>query len=371
MLKHTLIESVSIGDILTPSPIGALVLRCEKDMPTTQHHGASLVQFATMIGALFVSEATTPFSLKAAETIPAHIPSLPPPRTCAPEDRAPFTEHELALFSPYLHHLPARALPPELTKGLILEGKMSAHRDGIVLDQKHLIFVSWDAQGVLFQKSALRQPSKSHTGVVALRTKVIASTSASGELAHTVQQISTLISFLPTSVDGIQHHVRVDPHTWLDRRGVRGCNWQGLDFLFKPNNYLPDASIAVSASRLIPVSTQVYQATIRRAFALGHQGKPYHVLSSATPNQDTENCITGVAGILDEIPGARRLHSTGPLRGQEATDYVARYIVAADGLQPNSRGYYDAPQDNWIMREFLRAVPSARTGILWYSLHRN
>ena len=332
---------------------------------------ASLLHCATLAGALFASEAVVFTAAQATGPNPIPTPNLLPPRTFPGETSALFSERELSLLSPYLQHLPTRMLAPELTKNLILAGKMTPERSGVVLDQKHLMFVSWDAQGVVFQKSVFRQPSKSHSGVVALRTKVIASSSDSGELTHSLHQIATVISFLPTSVDAINDNVRVEPQTLIDRRGVNGCNWQGLDFLFKPNNFLPGPSIAVSASRIIPVNDLVYQAAVRRAFVLDNQGRPYHVLSSVSPNQNTENCITAVAGILDHIPGASRLFSTGPLRGQEATDYVARHILAASGVLPNDRGLYDTPQDNWLVGEFLHALPSARTGVLWYSLQRN
>jgi hypothetical protein len=61
----------------------------------------------------------------------------------------------------------------------------------------------------------------------------------------------------------------------------------------------------------------------------------------------------------------------GPLRGQEATDYVARFILAGDGIAPNQAGYYDAPQDHWALTEFMAAVPSTRSDITWYSIYRN
>ena len=197
---------------------------------------ASLLHCATLAGALFASEAVIFPSAQATEPNPIPTPNLLPPRTSPRETTALFSEKELALLSPYLQHLPPRVLAPEVTKNLILAGKMTPERTGVVLDQKHLLFVSWDAQGVLFQKSVFRQPSKSHSGLVALRTKVIASSSDSGELTHSLHQIATVISFLPTSVDAINDHVRVEPQTLIDRRGVNGCNWQGLDSVRLPDN---------------------------------------------------------------------------------------------------------------------------------------
>jgi hypothetical protein len=164
--------------------------------------------------------------------------------------------------------------------------------------------------------------------------------------------------------------VRIDLFTLTDPNGEHGVTWQGLDFLFKPNKYLGGTPMTVSVSNAIPVADTAYWAVVRRAEELDHQGKPYHVLSSCGLRKGTENCITGVAGIMNHIPGAPAAPATGPLRGQEATDLLARAIVEAAGTPCNHHGRYEAAQDAWILGEFVRATSSAQSGIRWYTLHK-
>lgn len=267
--------------------------------------------------------------------------------------------------TPYLKELRTSTVHPTVAQSLVESGCMKSNEHGLVLDQKHLMFVSWDAQGVVFNKSIFREPCRSHSALVAVRTEVTATLSSSGETVHTARQFSTVISFLPDSVDAIMSHVRVDAKALAQRDGVRGRNWQGLEFLFAPNSYIPSAPMSVSATRLIPISDALYDATIRQAALVDTAGRNYHVLSSALPNGRTENCISAISGILEQIPGGRRPLSTGPLRGQEATDYVAREILA------HNQAERDATRDDWITQEFLTAVPAACSGVTWYSLRRN
>jgi hypothetical protein len=100
---------------------------------------ASLLHCATLASALFASEAVIFPSAQATQPNPIPTPNLLPPRTSPRETSALFSEKELALLSPYLQHLPTRVLAPELTKNLILAGKMTPERTGVVLDQKHLM----------------------------------------------------------------------------------------------------------------------------------------------------------------------------------------------------------------------------------------
>jgi hypothetical protein len=278
---------------------------------------------------------------------------------------------KLGNTAPYVSALPSTQLSPDIAQRLIEQGRMSTNTSGVVLDQKHFVFVSWDAQGIFFNKSLFREPSRSHSGLLALRTLVTASLSTSGQLTHSLHQSTSVISFLPDSVDAMLCHVRVDGKAFLNREGVKGCNWQGLDFLFNPNRYIPSSPMQVSATRLIPVSNELYEAAIRQAALLDAQGKNYHVLSSARPQRDTENCISAITGLLDQLPRARRPLSTGPLRGQEATDYVARLIMSCNSASSNQSAVYEAPHDNWIIQAFLAAVPPARSNVQWYSLPKN
>jgi len=245
---------------------------------------------------------------------------------------------------------------------------MRKSEHGVVLDKHHLIFASWDERGLVFDKSILRSPRASHSAAVALRTTVTASTDASGETKHHLTQQVTVVSFLPSSAQAIRDNVRIDLYTLTDPNGDHGVTWQGLDFLFKPNKYLGGTPITVSVSNAIPVSDTAYWAVVRRAEELDRQRKPYHVLSSFGLRQGTENCITGVAGIMHHIPGAPAAPATGPLRGQEATDLLARAIVEAAGTSPNDYGRYEAAQDSWVLREFVRVTPSAQSEIRWYTL---
>jgi hypothetical protein len=322
--------------------------------------------YATIVGSALLGAALSMPHAEAQE--PTFPPASPPTEPLTRRQGPGLPDLNVG---PYLCELQSRPLSPDISRMLIEQGLMSTNTSGIVLDQKHFIFVSWDAQGVLFNKSAFREPCRSHSGLLALRTSVTASLSKSGQLSHSLRQTTSVISFLPDSVDAMLSHVRVDGKAFLNRDGVKGCNWQGLDFLFKPNKFILNSPMQVSATRLIPVSDKLYEAAIRQAALLDAQGKNYHVLSSARPQRDTENCITAIAGVLDQLPGTQRPLSTGPLRGQEATDYVARIILSSTRTSPSTSSVFEAPQDNWIIHEFLSSVPSARSDVQWYLLRRN
>lgn len=279
-----------------------------------------------------------------------------------------FSPREQSLVAPYLAELPAKVLHPLFARHLVESGQMKAAAEGVVFDQKHIIPVSWDEQGILFQKSVFRSPRSSHTALIALHTTVESDERNPTAPRHIVRQRVTVISFLPASSDTIASHVRVDIKAVASGEGVPGCNWQGLDFLFTPNRYLSATPIAVSAALPIPITNALYRAVVLQAYTLDHQGKSYHVLSSVNRSQSTENCITGCAGVLKYLGGDRCAPFTGPLRGQEATDFLTRAILAADGASPSRNGRYDNPQGGWILREVLNSVPAARTGVTWYAL---
>ena len=279
-----------------------------------------------------------------------------------------FSPREQALVAPYLATLPTKELHPHVARQLMTNGLMRADTQGIVFDKKHLIPVSWDERGIIFDKSVFRSPRCSHSSFVALHTTVEATRSENGTPRHVLQQRVTVISFLPHSADAIAAHVRVDLKALVCDEGVQGCNWQGLDFLFTPHRYLSATPMSVSAALPIPISNALYRAVVLQAYTLDHQGKPYHVLSSLDQSENTENCITGCAGVLKYLPGGLRAPATGPLRGQEATDFLTRAVLAADGNTPPRNGSYDAPHDGWILREVLNSIPAARTGVRWYSL---
>jgi hypothetical protein len=280
------------------------------------------------------------------------------------------SQRDLERLSPYIAPLHPREISPEFAQHLISHHGMSAHRSGVVLDAFHLIFVSWDERGIVFDKSVFQSPRSSHSAVIALRTTITASGDSAERVAHRLQQRTTLISFLPSSARAIRERVRVDLSTIADLHGAPGTNWQGLNFLFNPNAYLGGQPILVSASNAVPVPESTYWATVRRAAELDRQGKPYHVLSSAGLRRGTENCITGVGGIVSHLPGAQETPFTGPLRGQAATDLLASAILEASGVHPHDNRHYEAAQDVWILREFVDAVPEARSGIRWYILRK-
>lgn len=223
----------------------------------------------------------------------------------------------------------------------------------------------------MLDRSVFQSPRSSHSAVIALRTTVEASQDSAEKVTHRLQQRTTVLSFLPSSARAIREHVRVDLSTLTDPHGTSGANWQGLRFLFKPNAYLGGQPVLVSASNAIPAPESTYWATVTRAAELDHQGKQYHVLSSARLRSHSENCITGVGGIMSHLPGAQEAPFTGPLRGQTATDLVASAILEASGVRPDDTSRYEAAQDMWILHEFVRAVPEAQSGIRWYTMKRH
>ena len=280
------------------------------------------------------------------------------------------TPRELKRLFPYLAALPQRALLPSFARSLIENGTMSPATQGTVLSRYHLFFVSWDERGLLLEKSVLRSPRASHSAVIALRTNVHASTSLSGDVTHTLNQNVTLISFLPSSAQGIHDKVRINLFTITDPNGTHGVNWQGIDFLLHPNAYLGGTPMTTSVSHPVAIAATTYWGIVRRAEELDRQRKPYHVLSSSGLREGSENCITGVAGVLAHLPNAPQPPFTGPLRGQEATDMVARAILEAAKVPTDDHGHYESAHDEWTVHEFLRATPSAQSGIRWYALRK-
>ena len=286
------------------------------------------------------------------------------------QNSSAISELDRKRLSPYISLISPQQLSPHFAQHLISQHEMSPTSSGIALDKYHLIFVSWDEQGLVLDKSIRKAPRSSHSAVIALRTVVEASQDSAGQVSHQLQQRSTAISFLPSSARAIRERVRVDLSTLTDFQGSPGTNWQGLSFLFKPNAYLGGPPIVVSASNAIPVPESTYWGVVRRAAELDYQGKPYHVLSSTGFRSGAENCITGVAGILSHLPNSQEPPFTGPLRGQAATDLLATAILEASGVRPNDNHHYEAAQDLWILRELVRATPEAQSGIRWYTLKR-
>jgi hypothetical protein len=323
------------------------------------------LRHATIVGSLLTG---TAFPSREARSEEPPLRQTSPAVPKFPAGHAAFRAQEGKRLAPYIALLPDRILTPQFAQALISKNEMRNSLQGVVLDKHHLIFVSWDERGLVFDKSIFRSPRASHSAAVALRTIVTASSSPSGDTSHHLTQHVTVVSFLPSSAQAIRDKVRIDLFTLTDPNGAHGVTWQGLDFLFNPNKYLGGIPITVSASNAIPVSDTVYWAVVRRAEELDRQRKPYHVLSSFGLRRGTENCITGVAGIMNHIPRAPAAPATGPLRGQEATDLLARAIVEAAGTSPNHLGRYEAAQDAWILREFVRITPSAQSGIRWYTL---
>lgn len=281
------------------------------------------------------------------------------------------SQSERERLSPYIATLPQHELSPHLARHLISQHELSPTRAGVALNTFHLIFVSWGERGIVLERSLFQSPRSSHSAVIALRTTVEASQVSTGKTHHTLTQRVSVISFLPSSTAAIRERVRVDLLTLADSHGCEGVNWQGLRFLFKPNEYLGGNSIVVSASNAIPIPEDTYWSTVRRAAELDYQGKPYHVLSSAGLRRGTENCITAVAGVISHMPVTQGPPFTGPLRGQAATDLLATAILEASGVAPDNDGHYEAAQHAWVLQEFVRAVPAAQSGIHWYTLKKH
>ena len=278
--------------------------------------------------------------------------------------------HQQERLSPYIALLSPQDISTNFARHLIARNEMSPTHSGVALNKYHLIFVSWDERGLVLDKSVFQSPRSSHSAVIALRTTVEASQDSAGHITHRLQQRVTVISFLPSSTRAIRERVRVDLSTLTDLHGSSGTNWQGLSFLFKPNTYLGGPPMVVSASNAIPVPEATYWAVVKRAAELDYQGKPYHVLSSTGLRERAENCITGVAGITRHLPDAPEAPFTGPLRGQAATDLLATAILEASDVRPNENCHYEAAQDAWILRAFIRNTPEAQSGIRWYTLHK-
>lgn len=295
-----------------------------------------------------------------------------PPRTQAasPTHGVIVSPEEHQRLSPYLAQLPPRQITPALVRSLIEQGCMSTNTEGVVLSRHHLLFVSWDERGILLDKSIARSPRASHTAVIALGSDVEGHRDPAGGLSYILKQRVTVISFLPSSERAIRERVRIDIRTLTDSHGTPGVNWQGLDFLFHPNAYLGGTPITTSVSNGISVPPQAYWAVVRRAAELDRQRKPYHVLSSCGLREGTENCIPGVAGVFRHLPGAAEAPFTGPLRGQEATDVVARALLEAAGVPPTEHGCYESGHHAWMVEEFFRSTPSAQSGIRRYILRK-
>lgn len=320
--------------------------------------------------------ATLVTSLLGGLTVPSRsvvsqeAPLPPRPAPVAPHDVDTMSPAERTRLSPYLAELPPKQLRAPFAQTLIDKQYMSPTRTGIALSRHHLFFVSWDERGILLDKSVLRSPRASHSAVIALASKVEASENTDGEVTHHLKQKVTVISFLPSSAQRIREKVRIDPFTLMDPIGTHGQNWQGLDFLLRPNAYLGGTPITTSVSHPIPVSETAYWAVVRRAEELDRQRKPYHVLASSGLREGTENCITGVAGVVAHLPNAPEPPFTGSLRGQEATDVLARVILEAAKVPTDGHGRYETGHDIWMAHEFLRATPSAQSGIRWYTLRK-
>jgi len=249
---------------------------------------------------------------------------------------------------------------------------MSTSALGMVFDEKHLIFVSWDARGLVFDKALFRAPSCSHSAAVALRSQIEAQTKTDGSVQHVLTQHVSVISFLPDSGRAISEKVRIFPSAFEDSRGVSGRNWQRLDLLFMPNSFLPGAPITVSASHLVPINDALYRAFVHRAHDLDMAATRYFVLGSMHKNEGVENCIGALKGVALYLPqpiNEPALPRTFSLHGEQATNFIADFILRRGGVAPNSAGRFARPQDDFLMGSFIQSAPAAAMrDIAWYSL---
>lgn len=301
---------------------------------------------------------------------PAH-PGLGLPKFAVghPVEADPVFPHEQRDLRGYITPLRPCIISPLQAHTLIQQGRMSPAAHGTVFDEKHIIFVSWDMRGVLLEKSALRPANASHSAAIALRSRIEANTAADGTVTHALAQYASVISFLPDSAKGISDNVRIFPAAFGDSRGVPGRNWQSLEFLLSPNSFVEAPPICVSASRLIPVPDGLYRAFVLRAHDLDAARTRYFILGSRDRVPGVENCIGALKGVAHYLPqpiDEPVTPRTFTLRGEDATNYVARELLRRGGFSAHGRERCDRNEDLFLAEAFLRS--SGAPPLSWYSL---
>ena len=332
----------------------------------------------TLATALFVGSSNR-------ESFAADVVNASAPSPINPIQLATFTENLPTLqqndpvfpnegrnLARHVTSLAPRLVNPNVAQSLIEQNRMVNAATGIVFDEKHLILVSWDQRGLIFEKSAFRSPNASHSAAIALRSQIEAITAEDQTVRHVLKQSVTVISFLPDTVPGITAHVRIFPAAFEDPRGVGGRNWQSLDLLLAPNQFLDSTPIQVSASRLIKINDEMYRAFVHRAHDLDASGTRYFVLGSTQANRNAENCIgalKGVAHYLPRVIGEPAAPRTFTMRGEEATNFVALDLLHRGSIAPQGGGFFAHASDNFLIESFLANVPAAHSrSVSWYSL---
>lgn len=270
----------------------------------------------------------------------------------------PVFPHESRDLGPYLSPLRPSVVPPGLAANLIAAKRMTNAAEGIVFDEKHIIFVSWDLRGSLLPKAAFNLPSASHTAAFVMRSQIEAHTDSSDSVSHILSQRASVISFLPDSSEGITTSVRIFPAAFEDPRGVPGRNWQSLDFLFSPNSYFRGAPIHVSATLPIRVNDSFYRAFVHRAHDLDAANTRYFVLGSRQRVSGVENCIGALQGVAHYLPQPVNepiTRKTFTLRGEAATTFVAHELLRKGGISGHGRDFFHRDDDAFLLQAFLRS----------------
>lgn len=274
-------------------------------------------------------------------------------------------------LSRHITLLPPKMMQPRQIQKLSLQGRLRPTPEGTLLDEKHLMLVSWDRRGAVFEKSMFQPPSASHSAGVMVRSRIEAQQNSDQRPSFVLHQSFSVISFLPHSTHGIAEHVRLFPSLLQDPRGVKGRNWQSLELLFSPHSFLESPPIRVSASRFIPVSDSLYRAFVLRAHDIDASGMRYFVLGSINQAPGVENCIGALKGVSLYLPdggGSQPPPRTFSLRGEDATNYVARDILRRSGITAAPRATFDRP-DEVLLNEFVAPVPCMASPLVsWYSL---
>jgi len=343
-----------------------------------QSSAAAGLHLLTFSFSLFLSSpgpsksAEPPAERPQAPTLLNAQPPLPARGQLAPPAHAPLFLNDGRNLSPYITPLSPTGLPCELAARLAAEGRMRPSPEGLVLDERHLMLVSWDQRGIAFEKSAFRSPSSSHSAALAIRSRIVASSPDGRSVLRTVSQEVTVISFLPNTLRGITESVRIFPAAFKDPRGIPGRNWQQLDLLFDPNSALNTSSIVVSASHPIQVSDGLYRSFVRQAHDLEALNTRYFVLGGGSAGGvPVENCIGALKGVSQHLPqpeGDRGIR-TFTMRGEGATDRVATELLRRAGIASDSRGSFGRRSDGFVRESLLLSAPcAALRNISWYTL---
>lgn len=302
---------------------------------------------------------------------PAQLASLALPPVGSLPGVDPLFLNESRDLSRHITALPPKLILPGQVHKLSLQGRLHLNPDGTLMDEKSLMLVSWDRRGAVFEKSVFQPPSASHSAAVMVRSRIEAQQNSDQTISFVLHQSFSVISFLPHTTHCIAEHVRLFPSALQDPRGVKGRNWQSLEMLFSPNSFIDAPAIRVSASRFIPVSDSLYRAFVLRAHDLDASGARYFVLGSMNQTPGVENCIGALKGVSRYLPdggGAEPLPRTFSLRGEDATNYVARDILRRSGITAAPRATFDRP-DEVLLNEFVARIPHLASPLVsWYSL---